>query len=326
MQYRTLGKTGLHVSAIGVGTWAWGGMWGPRNDRAATETLRAAVELGANFVDTALVYGDGHSERLIGAAMKRLGNYEIAVATKIPPKNFGWPAQSHTPLKDAFPAKWIVACTERSLKHLGVECLDLQQFHVWTDAWLQETEWRDAIDRLKMDGKIKHFGVSINDHASDSTLKLVQSGLVETIQVIYNLFDQTPAERLLPLCQHSNVGVIGRVPFDEGGLTGALTRTTTFHRSDWRRRYFAGEKLSQTVERAERLKTLLVRGETTTLAQAALRFVLSHPAVSTVIPGMRSAAHVGENLAVAGQPPYDGEMLRTLQQHAWPRNFYTGVW
>lgn len=325
MQYRALGNTGLQVSVIGIGSWAWGGLWGPRDDRTALEALRRAVDLGVNFMDTALLYGEGHSERLIGKALPALPRRPV-VATKIPPKNYEWPAKSSTPLKDAFPTSWVVRCTERSLKNLQVDCLDLQQFHVWTDAWLWQTEWRQAVDRLKREGKIRHFGVSVNDHEPASALELVRSGQAETIQVIYNIFDQTPAEELLPLCQQRNVGVIARVPFDEGGLTGSLALSTTFHRQDWRRRYFAGEKLRETVERVERLKPVLLKGATRTIAQGALKFCCSHPAVSTVIPGMRGASHVEENLAVADEPVLDAQTLAALKPHAWPRNFYAGVW
>ena len=276
-------------------------------------------------MDTALIYGDGHSEQLVGDALKTIAS-RVYVATKIPPKNGRWPARPTTKLKDAFPASWITQCTERSLKHLRLDCIDLQQLHVWTGAWLKETEWLETLQRLKRDGKIKYFGVSVNDHDPAGAVELARAGVIDTVQVIYNVFDQTPADALLPLCQSQDIGVIARVPFDEGSLTGALTTETTFDRSDWRRAYFKGPRLRETVERANRLKPVLVRDGIKTLAQGALTFVLSHPAVSTVIPGMRSVEHLDENLAVVDQPRLDAATLGTLKQHAWPRNFYEGIW
>jgi len=320
MLLRALGRTGLRVSEIGYGGWGIGGSWwGGADDDNALRALIRAQELGVNFFDTAYVYGDGHSERLIAKAFSQTGKRGI-VATKVPPKNRQWPAR-HVPIAETFPADWIVACTERSLKNLQTDCLDLQQLHVWHDSWTDASEWRGAIERLKKDGKIKFFGVSINDHEPDSCLRLVRTGLVDSIQVIYNLFDQSPAERLLPLCQQQRVGVIVRVPFDEGSLTGTLRPDATFSGDDFRADYFRGDRLREACERTKAFQFLL-RDEITTLAQAALKFCLSHPAVSTVIPGMRRAAHVEENVRVS-----DGRLLRPdelsrLRSLAWRRNFY----
>ena len=322
MHDRPFAKTGWRVSDIGVGTWAMGGWWGPLDDRRSLAALRLALERGVNFIDTALVYGAGHSERLIGKVLKgRTSRKPVYVATKIPPKNFEWPARASTPAAAAFPASWIIQCTEQSLKNLRAECVDLQQFHVWTDRWLTDSEWYEAVQRLKRQGKIRAFGVSINDHDPHSALELVRSGLADSVQVIYNIFDQSPAAQLLPLCRAKKVGVIVRVPFDEGGLTGALTPSTAFHPEDWRHRYFRGERLRETVERAERLR-FLIRREITTLPQAALKFCLSHPAVSTVIPGMRRPEHVAENCAAGDGKPLTPRELAQLAAHAWPRNFY----
>ena len=321
MHYRPLGKTGWRVSEIGVGTWAMGGWWGPLDDRQALAALRLALELGVNFLDTALVYGDGHSERLIAKVLKgRASRKPVYVATKIPPKNFEWPARASTPLVAAFPASWIVQCTEQSLRNLRAERIDLQQFHVWADRWLMESEWYEAIQRLKRQGKIRAFGVSINDHDPASAVAVVRSGLVDAVQVIYNFFDQSPAEQLLPLCRAKKVGVIVRVPLDEGGLTGALTATTNFHPEDWRNRYFRGERLRETVERAERIHALIPPDMT--LTHAALKFCLSHPAVSTVIPGMRRPEHVEDNCAASDGKRLTPRLLEALKAHAWPRNFY----
>lgn len=321
MRYRTFGKTGWQVSEIGLGTWAMGFMWGPLDDDEAIRSLRLARELGVNFFDTALGYGDGHSEELIAKALgpAREGVY---VATKVPPKNMEWPARHDVSVTEAFPSDWIIECTERSLASLRRESVDLQQLHVWSPQWLRQLDhWLPAIQRLKQQGKIRAFGISINDCEPDTAVDAVASGLVDSVQVIYNVFEQSPAERLFPLCQQHGVGVIARVPLDEGSLTGQFTAGTTFHPDDWRQSYFAGRRLHETVERVERLR-FLVRGEITTLAQAALKFCLAHPAVSTVIPGMRKTSNVRLNCAASDGIPLTPPELQELRRHAWPRNFY----
>jgi aryl-alcohol dehydrogenase-like predicted oxidoreductase len=319
---RTLGRTGWSVSEIGYGAWGIGASWwGATDDRESIAALQAAWDAGVTFYDTAFVYGDGHSEELIARA---LTGKPAIVATKIPPKNKEWPGSPKTPATDAFPADWIQSCTERSLKKLKRDTIDLTQFHVWTDAWLKTDEWKEAVTRLKKDGKIRAFGVSINDHDPNSALELVASGLIDSVQVIFNIFDQSPVEKLFPACRRHNVGVIARVPFDEGGLTGTLTLDTTFEEGDFRRTYFRGENLKRTVERAERLKSLL-GSEARTMPELALKFILAHPEVSTVIPGMRKARHVSANAAVSDAPPLSPGLLAELRRHAWPRNFY-GMW
>lgn len=321
MQYRTFGRLGWRVSEIGFGTWGIGGMWGRRDDRQALAALRRAADLGVNFFDTALAYGEGHSERLIATALGA-DRRRCFVATKVPPMNYQWPARTQTPLAEAFPAEWIRRCTERSLRHLRRETIDLQQLHVWNDRWTDAEEWRAAVERLRREGKIRAFGVSINDHQPDSALRLVRMGLVDAVQVIYNIFDQSPAARLLPLCRRQRVAVIVRVPFDEGSLTGTFTPTTRFPAGDWRRRYFTPDRLAETVARVERLRWL-VGGRAPTLAIAALKFCLSHPAVSTVIPGMRRVAHVEANVAGSDGRLLPRRSLERLHAHAWPRNFYS---
>ena len=324
MRYRTFGRTGWDVSEVGFGGWGIGGGWGPQNDAEARRALQRALDAGINFFDTAYVYGDGHSEGLVGG-MLRTWRKPVYVATKIPAKNMEWPADPRTPISHAFPVDWIIRCTETSLKRLGLEHIDLQQLHVWTDAWVGCDEWREARDVLRRDGKIRAFGVSINDHEPDSAIELVRAGEVDSVQAIYNIFDQTPAEKLFPLCQERGVAVIGRVPFDEGSLTGALTEVTTFAKGDWRSGYFKGERLFETVGRVERLKPLLGT-DTPTLSALALKFSLAHAAVSTVIPGMRTPAHVEHNAAAADLPPLTAATLSALKAHAWPRNYYVGAW
>lgn len=322
LKHRTLGRTGWPVSEIGFGGWGIGkNWWGTTDDDASREALSKAWDSGITFFDTAYVYGDGHSESLMGEV---LAGKDAVIATKIPPKNHAWPPKPGSPARDAFPGDWIRSCTERSLKNLRRETIDLTQFHVWTDAWLEDDEWKEAVRKLKSEGKIRAFGVSINDHDPDSALKLVASGLVDTVQVIFNIFEQKPIERLFPLCRSHKVGIIVRVPLDEGGLTGNLSLKTEFEKGDFRRQYFRGDNLKQTVERADRLKTLL-NEDVKSLPEMALRFVLSHADVSTVIAGMRQVRHVRSNVESVQRGRLDPDLLSTLRGHAWAKNFY-GWW
>ena len=326
MQVRSFGKSGWKVSQIGFGCWGLGGdVWGPSDDAQARDALGRALELGVNFFDTAYIYGSGHSEKLLGGALRR-SRPPVFVATKVPAKNMEWPADPKTPILKAFPTDWILRCTDVSLKRLGLERIDLQQLHVWTDSWVGAEEWRKAADQLKRAGKIRCFGVSVNDHEPESVLKLVATGEIDSVQVIYNLFDPSAAEKLFPLCQEHGVAVIARVPFDEGSLTGAFTRETRFPRGDWRAGYFRGERLKETCERVEKLKVQFLRPGIPSLSALALKFVLAHPAVSTVIPGMRKVPHVEANCAVSDGQPLTVEELKRLKEHAWPRNFYVGAW
>lgn len=321
MQHREFGRTGRPVSEIGFGTWAMGGMWGPRDDKSAKESLHLALDLGVDFFDTAYVYGDGHSEQLIGKVIsERKVREKVFIATKVPPKDYHWPARVGSEVNPVFPGRWIREITEKSLKNLGVDCVDLQQLHVWASCWFQQGDWLEEFQKLRKEGKVRWFGISINDHEPNTALELVRSGLIDSVQVIYNLFDQTPAEKLLPLCREHRVAVIVRVPLDEGGLTGTLTPKTTFHKEDWRRSYFKGDRLRETCERVERLKPLL-DGEVKTISELALKFTLSHPAVSTVIPGMRRPAHVHSNCAVSDGKTLSEATLSRLSHHAWPRSF-----
>lgn len=321
MQYRNLGRTGVKVSEIGHGTWAMGFMWGERKDPESLSALRRGLELGINFIDTAYLYGPGHSERLIGQVLKETV-VKPFVATKCPPDPIkAWPPKPGTPADEAFRAEHLIATTEKSLKNLGVDCLDLQQLHVWRPEWLGQGGWLEAVEQLKQQGKIRYFGVSLNDHDADSGLELVASGLVDTIQVIFNLFEQRPREKLFPLCLKHKVGVIVRVPLDEGGLSGKLSPETKFPKGDWRVKYFTGDRLRETCEHAAQFNFLL-NEERKTLAQAALKFCLSEPAVSTVIVGMRSPAHVEENVAVSEMTDFTSEELEKIYSLAWPRNFY----
>jgi aryl-alcohol dehydrogenase-like predicted oxidoreductase len=321
MLYRTLGRTGLEISVLGYGAWGIGQtMWIGADDDESMRALRAAIEHGVNFIDTAHGYGEGHSERLVGRAVRDAAE-TVYVATKIPPKNRIWPAPAGVRAEEAFPAEHVVRCTDESLERLGVETIDVQQFHVWSDEWVGQGDWLDGIEQLKRDGKIRFFGVSINDHQPSNAIELVQSGHVDTVQVIYNVFDQSPEDELFPAVEAARVGVIVRVPLDEGSLTGRITPDTEFPDGDFRNDYFRGDRKGQVWTRAQALAADLdVPVEE--LAGRALRFAVTHPAVSCAIPGMRSVTNVELNVAAVEAGLLSEEQLGLLRRHRWDRNFY----
>jgi aryl-alcohol dehydrogenase-like predicted oxidoreductase len=321
MHYRRLGATGLEVSEVGFGAWGIGqSQWIGARDDESLRALERAIDLGLTFIDTALGYGEGHSERLVGQVV-RGRDERVVVATKVPPKNRQWPAPAGIHADEAFPGDHIRACTERSLSNLGLDAIDVQQFHVWSDEWVGQGDWLETVQALKDEGKIRAFGVSINDHQPSNALKLIETGVVDTVQVIYNVFDQSPEDELFPLAAEREVGVIVRVPFDEGGLTGRIQPDTEFPEGDFRHDYFAGDRKREVAERAQAIVDDLGR-PLEDLPEIALRYILSRPEVSTVIPGMRSIRNVERNMAAgdgAGLPAQDVE---TLRRHRWVRNFY----
>jgi aryl-alcohol dehydrogenase-like predicted oxidoreductase len=321
MNYRTLGKTGLQVSEIGYGAWGIGkGMWVGAADNESINALNKAIDLGLNFIDTALVYGDGHSENLVGQVVR--GRSErIYVASKIPPKNYQWPAQRGVPVQEAFPADHVIASTEESLRNLGLETIDVQQFHVWSDEWADQGDWLGAIQKLKKDGKIRFFGVSINDCQPENAIRLIETGAVDTVQVIHNIFEQAPEDRLYPACEKHQVGVIVRVPFDEGSLTGKITPDTKFDASDFRSRYFGGDRKQQVYDRVQKIVSDLGIS-LDQMPETALRYILSQPAVSTVIPGMRSVRNVERNCQASDGLGLAKEQVERLKAHRWEHNFY----
>jgi aryl-alcohol dehydrogenase-like predicted oxidoreductase len=320
MKYRTLGKSGLRVSEIGYGAWAIGGtMWGGRRDEDARVALDRAYQRGVNLIDTALAYGEGHSERLVGEFLR--AHRDVAVATKVMPKSFDWPARPGARLADNFPAAWIRDCCERSLKNLGVERIDVLQLHVWADAWTDEDEWYRAMTALRDEGKIRLIGISINSHDPASAVRVVRAGRVDALQVFYNLFDQSPEDALFPACLEHGVGVLARVPLDEGSLSGKLTLDTKFPDGDFRNQYFGGPLLAETVKRVGALRPI-VESAASSLARGALRFCLSHPAVSTVIPGMRNTHQADENTAASDDGPLPQDVLQKLRAHRWVRKPY----
>jgi aryl-alcohol dehydrogenase-like predicted oxidoreductase len=322
MQYRKLGRTGLEISDVGYGAWGIGGrQWQGGTDDESIRALHLAFKLGLNFIDTALAYGDGHSERLVAQVLKT-APHRIFVATKIPPKNRLWPARPGTKIKDVFPRGYIVECTGESLRNLGVETIDLQQLHVWNPEWLEHDDWKRGLEDIKKSGKVRFLGISINDHQPDSAIEIIKTGLIDTVQVIYNIFDQTPEQNLFALTQESNIGVIARVPFDEGSLTGTITEETNFGNDEFRAHYFRGDHKKQVVGHINKRKKDL-EGEEGTLPEIALRFCLSHSAVSTVIPGMRKVRNVEANCAASDKGPLPEAMLNKLRRHAWDKNFYS---
>ena len=321
MNYRRLGRTGFEVSEIGYGAWGiGGGQWQGGTDEESMRAIHRAIELGLNFIDTALAYGEGHSERLVGRIVREAGR-RMYVATKVPPKNLLWPARRGIGIDQVFPYEYIIESTETSLKNLGLETLDLQQLHVWSPEWIGRDEWKRALEELKTSGKARFVGVSINDHDPDSALELVRTGLIDTVQVIYNVFDQSPERNLFPLTQELDIGVIARVPLDEGALTGMITENTKFDQQDFRNYYFRGDHKKQVVEHVNALRRDLGNANGS-LPEVALRFCLSHPAVSTVIPGMRDIRHAESNIAAAEKGPLDEQTISVLRRHAWDKNFY----
>jgi len=321
MKYRKLGRTNFEISEMGYGAWGIGGtQWLGGTDDESLASLRRAIELGLNFIDTALAYGAGHSEQLVGRVVRESGG-RIYVATKVPPKNQLWPARPGIGIEQVFPYDYILRSAERSLKHLGMETIDLLQLHVWNPEWIARDEWRRGLEELKSSGKVRAVGISINDHQPDSALEIIETGLIDTVQVIYNVFDQSPERKLFPLAIERNIGVIARVPLDEGSLTGKIDEHTRFAPGDFRVGYFRGDRKKQVREHVESLlRDLGV--DAAALAEIALRFCLSHAAVSTVIPGMRSLRNAEANCAVPDKGPLPEETLAVLRRHAWERNFY----
>jgi aryl-alcohol dehydrogenase-like predicted oxidoreductase len=321
MQFRKLGRTNFEVSDIGYGAWGIGGIqWLGGSDDESLVALRRAIDLGVNLIDTALAYGDGHSEQLVGQLARGAGK-KIFIATKVPPKNRVWPAKSGTPIDDVFPYDYLIASAEESLRNLKMDTIDLLQLHVWTDEWVERDEWRRAFEDLKRSGKVQSVGVSATEHDPDSALAIMRTGLIDAVQVIYNIFDQSPEAHMLPLAQELNIGILARVPLDEGSLSGNFTEDISFPPGDFREFYFRGaDRKKQVVAHVDALRRDL--GLAVSLPDTALRFCLSHPAVSTVIPGMRSRRHVESNAGLSDLGALPSATLATLKRHAWNRNFY----
>jgi len=316
MKYRRFGRTGWEVGDIAHGLWGMGG-WSGSEDRESLAALQLAVDLGCNFFDSAWAYGDGKSDGLLGQALANNSGKRLYAASKIPPKNLKWPASPKYKYQDVFPPDHVFKYADSIRKQLGTDTIDLLQFHVWDDSWCGEADFRNTIEKLKRDGTIRAFGLSLNRWEPENGLKAIRTGLVDAVQVIYSIFDQSPEDELFPACQELNIGVIVRVALDEGSLGGKMTKDTKFPSSDWRSGYFNPKNLANTLERVEKLNQILPPGMS--LPELALRFVLSHPAVSTTIVGMRKLEHVRENIALSDKGPLSSELLRELKQHRWDR-------
>lgn len=316
MKYRTLGRTGFEVSDIAHGLWGMSG-WSESDDEQSRQAIQLAIDLGCNFFDTAWAYGNGKSDGLLGEAIAKNTGKRIYAASKIPPKNLKWPASPKDKYGDVFPAAHVFKYARRIRETLGVDSIDVLQFHVWDEGWTDEPEFRDTVEKLKADGWIRSFGLSLNRWEPENGLKTLRTGLVDVVQVIYNIFDQAPEDKLFPLCRELNVGVIARVPLDEGSLGGKMTAQTRFPKTDWRARYFGPENLKATLPRVDALK--LLTASRMALPEMALRFILANPDVSTTIAGMRKLEHVRQNMALGDAGPLDGGLLKELKAHRWDR-------
>ena len=316
MNYRKFGRTGWSVSEIGYGMWGMGG-WTGSDDAESLASLQHSVELGCNFFDTAWGYGAGHSEGLLGQLVRANPDKELYTATKIPPKNFKWPSRREFTLDDCFPPDHIEEYVHKSLKNAGLPCFDLIQFHTWEDRWAVDDRWAKKMDELRRQGLVHAVGISINRWEPWNGVKAVRSGLIDAVQVIYNILDQNPEDELFPACAEMDVAVIARVPFDEGSLTGTLTKDSRWPANDWRSTYFVPENLYASVERADALKPLVPEGMTMT--EMALRFILNNRTVSTIIPGMRKLKHVEANIAAGNAGPLPAELHARLRPHRWDR-------
>jgi len=316
MQYRKFGRMGWSVGEVGYGMWGLAG-WSGSEDAESLDALHRSIELGCNFFDTAWGYGAGKSESILGRVVLEHPGRKLYVATKIPPKNFTWPSRRGFTLDDCFPPDHIREYAEKSLTNLGLPQIDLLQFHVWEDAWATDQRWQRAVEDLKAEGLVQSVGISVNRWEPTNGIEAAKTGLIDAIQVIYNVFDQSPQDELLPFCEKNNVAVIARVPFDEGTLTGTLTKESTWPDGDWRGTYFVPENLNASVDRAEAIRGLLPPGMP--MAELALRWILTDPRISTVIPGMRKRRNVEANLAASDGQGLDSELYGQLTDHRWDR-------
>ena len=316
MHYRTFGRTGWQVSDIGYGMWGLAG-WSGSDDEESLKSLHRAVELGCNFFDTAWSYGNGHSEQLLGQLVRAHPDKKLYVASKIPPKNFKWPAEPEYSLDDCYPPDHIRKYVESSLKNLGLGQMDLIQFHTWDDTWAADERWQRALDDLKREGLILAAGISIDRWEPANAIRALRTGAVDAVQVIYNIFDQNPEDELFPVCRELNIAVIARVPFDEGTLTGTLTLDSRWPEGDWRNSYFVPENLKASVERAEALRGIIPSGMA--MPEMALRFILANPDVSTIIPGMRKIKNTEMNIAASEAGALEPDLIQKLRAHRWDR-------
>jgi len=316
MKYRKLGRTGIEASDLSYGLWGMSG-WSGSDDAGSLRSLQTSIDLGCNFFDTAWAYGNGKSDGLLGETLVRNKSKRLFSASKIPPMNDRWPAKPEYAYQDVFPHDHVLKYAKKIRESLGVDSIDVLQFHVWDDSWTNEPEFRETVEELKSSKMIRWFGLSLNRWEPANGIAAIRTGLVDAVQVIYNIFDQAPEDELLPVCRELNIGVIARVPLDEGSLGGKMTLETRFPADDWRASYFGPENLKPTIERVEALKKIVPAGMT--LPEMSLRFILSNPDVSTTIIGMRNLNHVRENFAASDAGPLDQALLAELKKHRWDR-------
>jgi aryl-alcohol dehydrogenase-like predicted oxidoreductase len=291
--------------------------WTGSSDEQSTSALQNAADAGCTFFDSAWGYGAGKSDRLLGGLLKQYPASRLYAASKIPPANFKWPALESYSYAEVFPPAHVFHYADMIRKNLGTDTIDLLQFHVWQDAWTDEPDFRATVERLKRDGIIRAFGLSLNRWEPANGLRAIRTGLVDAVQVIYNIFDQAPEDELFPLCREMNIGVIARVPLDEGSLGGNMTLDTRFPEDDWRARYFGPENLAPTIARVQQLKKMVPKGMT--LPEMAIRFVLSRPVVSTTIVGMRRLENVAANVSYSDKGPLPADLIAELRRHRWDR-------
>jgi aryl-alcohol dehydrogenase-like predicted oxidoreductase len=323
MRNRQFGRTGWEVSEIGYGMWGMAG-WSNSDDHESLQSLQTSVNRGCNFFDTAYAYGEGRSENLLGQTVRANRDKRLYTATKIPPRNKQWPARSEYTLQDSYPPDHVEEFVHRSLESSGLESFDLMQFHTWEDQWLKDDRWFYKLDDLRSQRLINAIGISLNRWEPWNGVQAVRTGQIDSVQVIYNIFDQNPEDDLFPACEEMNVAVIARVPFDEGTLTGTLTKDSKWPEGDWRNTYFVPENLTASVERANALKELLEawnkeHSSDMSMPEMALRFILSNPTVSTIIPGMRKLSHVESNIAAGEAGALPADLLEELKKHRWVR-------
>ena len=320
MKYRRLGKTGMEVSEIGFGAWAIGSHWGAQSDEDSREAFHTAIDNGVNFVDTAFIYGEGKSERII-ARLSKERSERIYVTTKTPPTDGPWPPSPYCRAEERFPEKYLREKVEEHLRNLDAECIDILLLHTWTRAWNEAPRPFEVLRKLCEEGKIQFIGISTPEHDQNAVIELMQKGVIDVVEVIFNIFEQEPVAQLLPVAAQCGVGTIIRVPFDESSLTGKLTKDTKFEEGDFRNAFFSGDRLARTAERVEKIREDI--GDTDlTLAQIALRFALDQEGVSTVIPGIRNKWQAEANTAVSDLPPLAPDIADKLRKHMWNRAFW----
>ncbi len=317
MLYRKLGRLGWQVSEIGYGLFRANNSYNG-NDSEIIDSLYTAIDLGCNFFDVAWTYGNGECEKILGRVCKSFSNKQLFIATKIPPKNLKWPSKSYFKLDEVFPENHIYKYTEKSLKNLKLDVIDILQFHVWEDSWSSDESWQKAIQKLKDSGKIKAVGISINRWEPNNVIETLKTGMIDTIQVSYNIFDQSPEDKLLPICKELNIGVIARCPFDEGALSGNLSENSTWPKGDFRNIYFCDENLIPSVKRADALKKIIPK-KMNNLSELALRFILSNSIISTTIAGMGKTKHIYSNVSTSDGHTLSLNLLKKLKNFRWDR-------